>query len=112
MFVLVTSRSDSNIGNVRSKTRSLGQMSLKHCSPSRGHSFTSIVMQLYQNVCLDVISVKLEYGLCQITMADCLKPCSPYRGHSFALIIMKRYQNVYLDDISVNFEYGSCRIKN
>ena len=35
------------------KTGSLGQIELKSCSPSRGHSFASIFMKLYQNVCLD-----------------------------------------------------------
>ena len=34
-------------------------------SPSRGHSFASIFMKLYLNVCLD-ISVKFEYGLCRV----------------------------------------------
>ena len=35
---------------------------LKPCSPSRGHSFASIFMKLYQNVCLDNILVKFDHG--------------------------------------------------
>ena len=65
MFVLVISRSSSNIGHVWSKTRSLGQISLKPCSPSRGHSFASIIMKLYQIVCLDDISIRFECGSCR-----------------------------------------------
>ena len=44
------------------KTRSLGQIVLKTCSLSRGHSFASIFMKLYQNVCLDDILVKCDHG--------------------------------------------------
>ena len=36
------------MGTVRPKTRSLGQISLKPCSPCRGHSFALILMELYQ----------------------------------------------------------------
>ena len=54
------------MGHVRSKNRSLGQISLKPYSHSRGHSFASIFMKLHQNVCLDDVLVKLEYGSCRI----------------------------------------------
>ena len=52
------------MGHVGSKIRSLGQISLKPCSPSRGNSFASIFMKIYQNVCLDDILVKIDmvYG--------------------------------------------------
>ena len=57
------------MGHIKSKTRSLGQISLKPCSASRGHSMVYYValsiMKLYQNVCLDDILVKFEYGSCQ-----------------------------------------------
>ena len=66
MFDMIMSRSGLNIGHVRSKTRSLGQISLKPYSPSRGHSFASVFMELYKNVCLDDILVKFEYGSCRV----------------------------------------------
>ena len=50
------------MGHVGSKTSSLGQISLKPFSPSRGHNFASIFKKLHQNVCLDNILVKFEYG--------------------------------------------------
>ena len=87
MFVFVISRSSSYMGHVRSKTRSLGQISLKPCSPSRGHSFASIFMKLHRTVCLDNILVVWIW-------------------------VMKLYQYVCLDDISVRFQYGSCWVKN
>ena len=94
IFDMMISRSDSNMGHVRSKTRSVGQISLKPCSPSRGHSYASILMKLYQNVCLDDStsndSSNMDHvgsktrSLGQIS----LKPCSPSRGHSFALFTL------------------------
>ena len=57
MFVLMLSLLSLNMGHVRSKTSTLGQISLKPFSPSRGHSFASIFMKLYKNICLDDISV-------------------------------------------------------
>ena len=38
------------LGHVGSKTRSLGQFLEKPCVHSRGHSFDSKFMNLYQNV--------------------------------------------------------------
>ena len=43
------SRSDLKLSHVGSKTRSLGQILEKSCVYSRGHSFDSKVMKLYQN---------------------------------------------------------------
>ena len=60
MFAMMISQSNLKKGDVGSKTRSLGQISLRPCSPSRGHSFASIFMKLYQNVCLD--NAKFEHG--------------------------------------------------
>ena len=85
MVVLVTSWSSLNLGNVGSKTRSLGQISLKPCSPSGGHSF------LQSSWNFDLISQSSQKmghvrsktrSLCQIY----LKSYSPSRDHSFALI--------------------------
>ena len=66
MFDMRISQSSLNMGHVRLKTRSLGQISLKYCSPSRGYSFVSIFMKLHQNVCLDDILVEFDYGSCPI----------------------------------------------
>ena len=49
MLIIIMSRSDLKLGHVGSKTRSLGQIFEKPCVLSRGHSFDSKVMELYQN---------------------------------------------------------------
>ena len=77
MFVLMISWSSLNMGHVGSKTRSLGQISLKPCSLFRGHSFASIFMKLHQNVCFVDILIKIEYGSCRnkilVTRSDLFK---------------------------------------
>ena len=50
------------MGHVRSKTRSLGQISEKPYIYCRGHIFSPIIMKLGQNVCLDEISDRFENG--------------------------------------------------
>ena len=62
MIVLTISRSSSNMDDVGSKTRSVGQIIEKPCEHSRGHSFGPIFIKLAQNYHLDNISVKVEYG--------------------------------------------------
>ena len=47
--MIIISRSGSKLGHVGSKTRSLGQILEKPCVHSRGHSFDSEFMKLYQN---------------------------------------------------------------
>ena len=47
--MIIISRSSSTLGHVGSKTRSLGQILEKPCVHSRGHSFDSKYMKLYQN---------------------------------------------------------------
>ena len=42
-------RSNSKLGHVGSKTRSLGQILKKPCVHSRGHSFDSKFMKVNQN---------------------------------------------------------------
>ena len=49
MLIIIMSRSSSKLDHVGSKTRSLGQILEKPCVHSRGHSFDSKVMKLYQN---------------------------------------------------------------
>ena len=62
MIVLTISQSSSNMGDVGSKTKSVGQIMEKPCEHSRGHSFGPIFIKLAQNDHLDNISVKFEYG--------------------------------------------------
>ena len=56
------SRMNLKIGQVRSKTRSIHQISEKPCVHSRDHNFSPIIMNLGKNVCLDEISDELKNG--------------------------------------------------
>ena len=49
MLIIIISSSSLKLGHGGSKTRSLGQIIEKPCVHSRGHSFDSKVMKLYQN---------------------------------------------------------------
>jgi len=51
------------MGGLGSITRSLGQFLEESCLHSRCHICGPIFLKLAQNVCLDDISVKLDYGL-------------------------------------------------
>ena len=62
MIILTISQSSSNMGDIGSKTRSVGQIMEKPCESSRGHSFGPIFIKLAQNDHLDNISDKFEYG--------------------------------------------------
>ena len=62
MIILTISQLSSNMGDVGSKTRSVGQIMAKPCEHSRGHIFGPIFIKLAQNDHLDNISVKFEYG--------------------------------------------------
>ena len=46
--MIIISRSSLKLSHVGSKTRSLGQIFEKPCVHSRGHSFDSKFMKLYQ----------------------------------------------------------------
>ena len=61
-IILTISQSSLNMGDVGSKTRSVGQIMEKPCKHFRGHSFGPIFIKLAQNDHLDNISVKFEYG--------------------------------------------------
>ena len=50
------------VGQVGSKTRSLGQIIEKPCERSRGHILSPIFMKLGQNDCLDGIWDEFESG--------------------------------------------------
>ena len=64
MFLLMISRSSLSKGHIGSKSRSVGQICLKPCSLSRGFSFASILIVVYQNIFLGDISVEFEYWSC------------------------------------------------
>ena len=66
MIILTISQLSSNMGDVGSKTRSVGQIMEKPCEHSRGHSFGPIIIKLAQNDHLDNFSVKFEYGSCRV----------------------------------------------
>ena len=104
------------MGHVRSKTRSLGQISEKPYVHPRGHIFCSIIMKRGQNVCLDEISDSFENGPCWVktrSLGQSLeKHCVCSRSHIFNPIIMKHGQNVCLDKISDVCENGSGQVKN
>ena len=53
MFVLMKSRSSSNMGHVGSKSRSRGQIKGKPREHSSSHIFDQILIKLDQNVCLN-----------------------------------------------------------
>ena len=78
--------SNSKLGHVCSKTRSLGQILEKPCEHSRGHSFDSNVMK---DLKLGHVGSKTR-SLGQILE----KPCEHSRGHGFDLKIIKLCQNV------------------
>ena len=59
MLMIIISRSGLKLDHVRSKTRSLGQISEKPYVHYGGHGFDSQFMKLYQNVNDYYIKVKL-----------------------------------------------------
>ena len=60
MIILTVSQSSSNMGDVGSETRSVGQIIEKSCEHSRGQSFGPIFIKLAQNDHLDNISVQVR----------------------------------------------------
>ena len=66
MLMIIISTLSSKVGYVGSKTRSLGQILEKPCVLSRGHSFNSKFMKLYQNANDHNIYVKFETGSCWV----------------------------------------------
>ena len=114
MFVLMKSRTSSNMDYVSSKTRSLGQMLEKLWVRSRGNIFSLIIMKLGQDVCLEEISGEFENGSCWVINSCNVNflPCVRSRSHIFSAILMKIDQNVCFDKISDVFENGSSRVKN
>ena len=66
MIILTMSWSSSNMGHVRSKSKSLDQIIEKSCEHVRGQSFGPIIIKLAQNDHLDNILVKFKYGSCWV----------------------------------------------
>ena len=103
------------MGHVRSKTRSLGQISEKPYVHARGHIFCLIIMKHGQNVCLE-ISDRFENGSCWVKTRSLVqildKPYVCSRSHIFSPIIMKLGKDVCLEEISDVFENGSGQVKN
>ena len=62
--MIITSRSESKLGHVASKTRSLGQIIEKPCVHSKRHSFDPKFMKVWQIVNQHNIKVKFETGSC------------------------------------------------
>ena len=100
MFDVMLSRSSLNMSHIESETWTLGQISLKSCSVSRGRNFCfnrhetspeSLPGWYLGPVWILIVGSKTR-SLCKIS----LKTCSPYRGNSFASIVMKLHQNVCL----------------
>ena len=54
------------MGHVGSKTRSVGQIIEKPCEQDTVHIMHPITMKICQNVFLDEISDKFEYGSCRV----------------------------------------------
>ena len=67
MFVLMKSGMSLKMGQVESKTRSIGKIvEKKPCVRSKGYIFSLIVMKLGQNVYLDEVCDKFENGSCLV----------------------------------------------
>ena len=66
MLMIIISRPSLKLGHVGSRSRSQGQILEKPCVHSRGHSFDSKFMRLYQNANDHNIWVKFETGSCWV----------------------------------------------
>ena len=66
MFDLMKSQMFLNMGQVKSKTRSLDQILEEPCVCSRSHIFSRIIMKLGRNFCLDKILDEFENRLCRV----------------------------------------------
>ena len=66
MLMIIISRPSLKLGHVGSRSRSQGQILEKTCVHSRGHSFDSKFMRLYQNANDHNIWVKFETGSCWV----------------------------------------------
>ena len=111
MIILTISQLSSNMGDVGSKTRSVGQIIEKPCEHSRQ---ARVLVQSSSNL-LRMIILTISRSSSNIghvgsktrSVGQIIeKPCVHSRGHSFGPIFIKLAQNDHLDNISVKFEYG------
>ena len=99
MFVMMKSQSSVNLGQLGSKTVSLGQFKEIPCGHSRGHISSLINLKFGQDVYLDKMNANLAHlglktrSLCQIKEI----PCGHSRGHISCSIDLKCSRNVCLD---------------
>ena len=66
MFIFMKSRPELKVGQVGSKTRSLGQFLDKPYVHSNGHRFDPVYMKLCLNVYLNKVSARIKNGLCRV----------------------------------------------
>ena len=74
-------------------------------------------MKLYQNVCLNNILVKFEYGSCRKKTIPpdqiCSKPCSSSRGRSFAFyIFFTGMCTIVISRLSLNMYYVGSKTRS
>ena len=90
--------SRSKLGDVGSKTRSLGQILEKTCVHSGGHSFDSKSMNYIRMLMIIISRSSSKLGHVRSktrSLGQILeKPSVPSRGHSFNLKFMKLCQKV------------------
>ena len=95
------------MGDVGSKTRSVGQIMEKPCEHSRGHSFGPIFIKLVENDHLDNTFVKSEYGSCWVRN-------EVSRSYLHKNLVNTPEATVLVQSSSnfVKMEYGSCQVRN
>ena len=106
MFAWINARTSSKLGYVGSKTRSIGQILEKPRLRSRGHIFSSILMNVVRLFASRKSRTTLKMGhvgsktrsLSQILVKNCVRS----RGHIFSPILMNLCQNVCLNKFSEN----------
>ena len=96
------------MGHVGLKTRTLGQILVKLCIGSGGHTFSLILMKVGQNICLNKVfrSSKIGHVRSKTSSLSQIieKPCVCSRGHISSVIVITVGQNVCLNEILDEFE--------
>ena len=98
MVMIIISRSNSKLGHVGSKTRSLGQILEKHCVHSKRHSFDAKFMKFVRLLIIIISRSGLKLGHIRSKtrlLGQTLEKLSvPSRRYSFDLKFMKLCQKV------------------
>ena len=96
------------MGGIGSKSRSLGQIFVKSCYHSSGHTFDPIFINLAQNTYIDITRTSLNMGGVGSKSRSVgqifIKSCYHSRGHNFDPIFIKLAQDANIDNISDKFE--------